>query len=526
MKYISIVITFFINVLICNSQSVDIVKQKTIGGGLNDNFTSISIGSKVIVGGTSLSGITGDKTVTNHGFVDFWVLQLDENFDIEWQVGFGGSSGDDLYAIESTDDGGFILAGSSKSPVSGNKTVNTNGSNDFWIIKINQDGTEEWQASYGGFGGEFLSDIEVLSDGSLLLLGSTSSSSNGDVTGVSYGEDDYWLLKVDENGVVLWDKVYGGSDSDFPESMVVDNNRIYIGGYSLSDQSGLKTEDNYGIANNWVLKLDMEGNLLWDKTIGGDHVDFLNDMLISNNSLYVLSSSSSGISGTKSEESRGDRDYWVSKLDTNGFLVDDVTLGGSEREDARSFILDDYGDIIILGDSESDISGDKTEPNNMNSQDFWLVSIDTVNLVPSWQKVLGGDQSEYSSQIHFNSINNSLSVFGRSNSGVSGDKDEPNQGGDDFWLLELSTDLSISTQEKEKKLSIYPNPTSSSFRISNLSAEENYNLTLFDNIGKIVLQSNVNSSNNNINVSVLSSGMYTIRLFDGKRRYISKLVVE
>jgi hypothetical protein len=183
------------------------------------------------------------------------------------------------------------------------------------------------------------------------------------------------------------------------------------------------------------------------------------------------------------------------------------------------------GELILVGVSDSDVSGEIQSPAHNNSMDFLVFFIDTNDLTLKGQFMFGGDNTESKPSV-LELVNNSLLLFGESNSGVSGSKTEPNKGLQDFWALELSTDLSIANYGKEETLSIYPNPTSKTFKVSNLPSGENYNLTIFDRIGKVVFHSTVDVSKNSVDVSSLQSGMYTLLLYDGGKRYTSKLIVE
>ncbi|MDA3909961.1 MAG: hypothetical protein PF448_01215 [Bacteroidales bacterium] len=90
-----------------------------------------------------------NKTVPNYGLNDYWVVCTDLSYNIQWQKGFGGSSSDDILDVLIDNDGNYYLLGNSASGISGNKTVDSYGSYDYWIIKLDSFGNEIWQNSYG-----------------------------------------------------------------------------------------------------------------------------------------------------------------------------------------------------------------------------------------------------------------------------------------------------------------------------------------------------------------------------------------
>lgn len=514
-------------VFFSNSQTLQISNQYVFGGDQNDAMrAAVKINSNTIFGGHSYSGASGDKTTSNYGGADLWIISMNSNNSIDWQKSFGGDSEDHLIKMSKLSDGNLLLASFSESGLNGNKTAPSKGNEDFWLIKIDDQGNEIWQNSYGGTGNDYLSDFIELSDGTILITGSSNSSVSGDKTSASKGLLDYWIIKIDANGNVLWDKTYGGTKNDFAESIAIDNNsNIFISGSSVSPMSGDKTEDTYGSYDFWILKLDNDGNLLWDKTLGGDEGETNSTIIVAENELYLLGSSLSNVSGTKTEASRGSFDIWITKLDQDGNILLDKTYGGSDMDQPSHAIITTTGELLIAGISDSDISGEVEIPSHNNSLDFWILSVDTNDLSIKNQYKFGGDQDEGSPSI-LEIENNSLLLFGSSHSGISGEKSDPSKGGYDFWILELSTDLSTSNFQKEETLSIYPNPTSNTFEISNLPSVGIYDLNVIDMMGKSVLRSNVSLVNNVIEVNSLSSGMYTLQLFDGVTKYTSKLIVE
>lgn len=255
--------------------------------------------------------------------------------EIEWQNTIGGIDTDRVWAgVEQTIDGGYILGGHSYSGISGDKTEASHGGSDYWIIKLFNDGTIEWQNTIGGSGDEILQSIHQTADGGYILGGYSNSGISGDKTEANLGlYSDYWVVKLNSAGAIEWQNTIGGNGSDylFSARQTFDGGFI-LGGHSYSSLSGDKTEGIIGGTYNdyWVIKLDPLGNILWQNTIGGINYDFCHDIAQTTDGGYILSGSSlSGISGDKTEANLGDYDYWVIKLNASGTIEWQNTIGGS-----------------------------------------------------------------------------------------------------------------------------------------------------------------------------------------------------
>ena len=175
-----------------------------------------------------------------------------------------------------------------------------------------------WDKAFGGSGDDWLYSIAPSPDGGYLLGGySLSGFVVGDKSEASRGVRDYWVVKIDAAGNKLWDKTFGGSGDDWLYSIVPSPDGGYLlGGYSESGISGDKSEASRGFDDYWVVKIDAAGNKLWDKTFGGTGDDELYSIAPSADGGYLLGGySSSGLGADKSEASRGSFDYWLVKID-------------------------------------------------------------------------------------------------------------------------------------------------------------------------------------------------------------------
>ena len=211
----------------------------------------------------------------------------------------------------------------SNSNSSGDKTEDSNGGFDFWIIKVNSSGNIVWQNTIGGNLNDEPKSIVQTTDGGYLILGNSNSNSSGDKSENSKGESDFWLVKLDTNGAVIWNKTIGGNLEDIASKIISTNDgNFMLIGTSKSTVSGDKTEISRGDFDLWMVKVNPSGTILWDKTIGGSLDDLAYDIIqTSDNGFLIASTSSSNISGEKTENSRGDKDYWVLKLEPENLSI-------------------------------------------------------------------------------------------------------------------------------------------------------------------------------------------------------------
>lgn len=194
----------------------------------------------------------------------------------QWDYRFGGSDEDLLESLQQTSDGGCIAGGYSRSEISGDKTQSNQGFADYWIVKTDANGLKQWDARFGGNGRDQLVTVLQTNDGGYLLGGNSESGQNGDKSQTSRGGADYWIVKTNSSGIKQWDARYGGNENDWLRSMNKTSDSGYIlGGFSYSGIGGDKTEDSRGVADYWMVKIDANGNKQWDARFGGSNIEEL-----------------------------------------------------------------------------------------------------------------------------------------------------------------------------------------------------------------------------------------------------------
>ncbi|MFK8102479.1 MAG: gliding motility-associated C-terminal domain-containing protein [Saprospiraceae bacterium] len=354
------------------------------GGDIIDNGRSLQETSDggYIMTGYSSSSISGDKTEASFGgcitCYDYWVVKADSDGVLEWEETFSADGEDRPFTIQETVDGGYIVGGYSNSDMSGDKSENSKGDYDYWVIKMDATGTLEWERTIGGNEADRLYKIIQTTDDGYLLGGFSASDISGDKTSNSEGGFDYWIVKLDPMGTIQWDRTFGGDQEDRLYDMVVSTDGGFLlGGYSFSDISGQKSTASRGERDYWLLKVDFSGNKLWDRTYGGSGRDqFFSITKNAAHDSYLLSGlSRSNASGEKSEDQVGFSDYWFVHIDEQGDLLKDKTFGGLENDNLEVGLGLSDGSIVLGGFSASGISGDKTEA-NVGQNDNWLIKLD------------------------------------------------------------------------------------------------------------------------------------------------------
>ena len=332
-----------------------------------------------IISGYSSSSASGDVSGTNHGSDDYWIVKLDDLGTIVWNKLLGGSGTDNASYIQQTADGGYIISGTSSSSASGDVSGTNNGGQDYWIVKLDACGNIVWNKLLGGDGVEYATNIQQTSDGGYIISGFSSSSASGNVSETNHGSSDYWIVKLDDLGNIVWNKLLGGSSNETATNIQQTSDGGYIlSGFSSSSASGNVSETNHGSSDYWIVKLDDLGNIVWNKLLGGSSNEFATNIQQTSDEGYIISGySSSSASGNVSETNHGFIDYWIVKLDALGNIVWNKLLGGRSSDAASNIQQTTDGGYIISGYSVSSASGNVLETNH-GIYDYWIVKLDAL----------------------------------------------------------------------------------------------------------------------------------------------------
>jgi hypothetical protein len=483
--------------------------QKCLGGTKREigKFIQQTSDGGYVVAGASMSN---DGDVTGHHGVDstydYWVVKLNGNGMIQWQKSLGGTSDDQANSVQQTTDGGYIIAGytySNDGDVSGN-----HGFYDCWLVKLDVGGNIQWQKSLGGTDMDMAYSVCQTNDGGYIVGGSTNSN-NGDVSG-NHGDYDYWLIKLNGAGTILWQKCLGGTGSDGANAIqqTADDGYV-IAGHSISNNGDVT--GNHGAVDYWIVKLDTGGVLQWQKCLGGTSNETAYSVQQTSNGGYIVTgfttSNDSDVAGF-----HGGSDYWIIRLDSLGSLQWQKCLGGSLLETAYSISQTIDGGYIIAGSALSN-DGDVTGVHGSN-QDCWLVKLDTIGNL-QWQKCLGGTIIERAYCVQ-QAMDGGFIFTGEAYSS-NGDVTANHSVYNDYWVVKLAPYVGIEENDLYSEINIYPNPVTNEFRIQNseLKIEK---IEIYDVVGQqVFLQSQTsNLKPLTINVSSLPSGIYFVKVADAE----------
>jgi len=461
-----------------------------------------------------------------------------------WDKRYGGSGDDYLNRMIQTQDGGYLLGGSSLSGKSGDKTEASQGDRDFWIVKVDKQGTKEWDKTFGGSGYDELKKVIQLASGEYMLGGYSNSPLSGDKSQNSQGDNDYWLVKISSDGTKVWDKRYGGSlDETLGSFTETRNGGFLLGGTSLSGKSGDKSQASQGGSDYWAVKTDKDGNLLWEKTYGGKGSDEVYSVRRSQgDNLYLAGTSESGISGDKGQKSQGGKDYWLIKLDENGTKLWDRTFGGSKDDELRASTFTDEGHYFLAGHSSSGASGDKSQA-SQGASDYWVVHVDADGEKIADQR-FGGSGAEELRTV-FRTNDGGLLLGGRSDSGVSGDRTQPSQGGTDYWLVKVGPVTTVARGARATtlvaepikpdqlvNLMAYPNPIQEKATVSFTLPEKQFaQVKVFDLRGREIKTLFQGQAQANQTYQLewqarnQGTGMYLLQLQTSTKRHQQKLLL-
>lgn len=390
--YFFIVFTFLLccesDDSISTNQIVSIHEISTLGGTKNESGQSVVATSD---GGFAVLGYSqsmdGDLLNKSNISYDFWLIKYNFNGEQEWQKVYGGSSDDRGYDIILSNDNNMVIFGSSKS-ADGDVSSNA-GSNDFWIAKISNSGAIIWEKSLGYNGSDNgYSVIQTIDNGYLLLgvLDVTASDGEGNnrISSYRHAGGDYWAVKLDSNGILEWSRYFGGNFTDTSYAACQTQGGDYII-IGSSDSNDIDISNNKGTYDFWIIKISSEGNLIWEKSYGGSEIDEALDITPTTDGNFIVCGNTRS-NNIDVSSNNGAADIWILKITPNGEILWGKTYGGNSFEAAKSVHQTTDNGFIIAGNSRSD-NNDLTKNNGQN--DGWIFKINQDGIL-QWQTSIGG----------------------------------------------------------------------------------------------------------------------------------------
>jgi hypothetical protein len=286
---------------------------------------------------------------------DFWLIKIDQAGNQQWNKKYDGDAhaNDWICSVLETADGGYIMAGTTY--------AGSNREYDYWVIKTNSIGEKVWDRKFGGNGVDGCGSFEATDDGEYILSGVTYSGLSGDLSEAPHGGINYWLVKINQAGVLQWEKRFGPCNEGLIKAIQTADHGYLVSGNSSGDMLFDKSESSFGHSHTWLVKTDATGNKLWDKTILTNSDDHQNSLIRGSGNSYLVAIITSADSGYyKSQNGRGNLDGWVIK-----FVGDTFTniQEPNVRANCNIFPNPFTHDVSFVVESKNDINSSLTITN-------------------------------------------------------------------------------------------------------------------------------------------------------------------
>ena len=482
--------------------------EKSLGGTNNETTFKIinTLDGGFLVG--SLTESNNGDVSGNHGSADIWLTKIDNNGIIQWQNCLGGLDFEVVVGMDNTNDGGYILVGNTFSNGGKNtsQVYGNHGGQDIWAVKVDQFGNMEWRHCYGGCAQDDARAIQQTSDGNYVIVGGTLSVNSGDVYGV-HGDWDAWALKIGRDGALIWQNVIGGSGIDYFYTLEETNTgNLIVGGLTSSFDGDLNGGDNKGEEDVWVAQLSADGDLLWNQTYGGSSYDGARGMCLSTEGDILIAgvtySSDGDVTGW-----HGGNDAWVLRLDADGNLLWESAFGGSSNETAYSVFQRTDNDFIFAGEATS-FDGDVI--GNHGGVESWIVKFDKNGLLKT-SICLGGSSADLSRSAT-QGIDNSVIVGGTSASTDGDVSFNHGLSDAWIVKLSVPLGLKPEAPNNEAlAMELSPNPASNLVKIlTNVVGLKK--LDIFDESGKLIQALEMDQPEKSLHINTLPAGIYRVKM--------------
>jgi len=530
---------FILSTVLASAQEV--VWQKDIQSSTQDFLSQVTttIDQQYLITGSSIQSdkqqASGSKQ--NNGY-DFHLVKLNQQGDQVWEKYFSGQNHDYLSAIVTTQDGGFLLAGTSYSGKGLDKKEDSRGGSDIWLIRLNEFGDELWQKTLGTSSDEEARSVIQTTDLGFFVAGNVQNSSKG------YGSKDVWITRLDKEGKELSQLILGGKGLDEVEKMIpTKDGGALLGIYSRSSEvrdsgSGIrnpesksssentatrtltsvtsKQSSNYGEGDYWIVKLDKNGKIEWEKNYGGKGDDHIRTLALTSTGYIIGGESRSERSGNKTVGTQEGTDIWLISLNERGdeqwqksynFKNRDVLMGMSIIHSAD----DKSSKGILLGgytQAEGRIEKD--------DETFWMLYLDQ-NGNEQWRKHVAGESRQREERLSDLKLNRDGSIILAGTSAKELGKEN--------WKIVKLGDKQVNQLIEKQDIKIYPNPVSDYAYVEIGFDFKEADILLYDMSGRQLQSLKTKNNVTKINTQNLVQGAYLVTIkTDNNKTANSKLI--
>jgi len=495
--------------LICTSAvfySQDVVWQKDIKSNTQDFLSQVTttIDQQYLITGSSIQSagkaaafnLASATSKQNNGY-DFHVIKLNQQGEEVWEKYFSGQNHDFLSATVNTQEGGFLLAGTSYSGKSLDKKDNSKGGSDIWLIKINEFGDELWQKTLGTAHDEEARSVIQTTDLGYFVAGNVQNAAKG------YGSKDVWIVRLDKDGKELSQILLGGKGLDEVEKMIpTKDGGALLGVYSRSTVGGSKKTENFGEGDYWVIKLSKDGKVEWEKNFGGNGDDHLRTLALTSDGYIIGGESRSERSGNKTVGIEEGTDLWLISLNERGEEIWQKSYNFKNRD-----IL--MGMNVISGKTDGNTTkgillGGYTQAEGRIEADdetFWMLYINKDGN-EEWRKHVKGESRKKEERLSDLKLNRDGSII------LAGTSAE--ELGKENWKIVKLGDSQIDQLIEKQDIKIYPNPVSDYCYVEIGFEFKEADIIIYDMGGRQLQSLKTKNKVTKINTQNLIQGAYLI----------------
>ncbi|WP_294308203.1 T9SS type A sorting domain-containing protein [uncultured Chryseobacterium sp.] len=533
----------------------EIVWQKDISSSTQDFLSQVTttIDGQYLITGSSIQAPTpstpsrtsgagsGAGHQQNAGY-NYHLIKLNPQGEEVWEKYFSGKNHDFLSATVNTQEGGYLLAGTSYSGKGLDKKEESKGGSDFWLIRINEFGDELWQKTIGSTSDEEARAVIQTTDFGFYVAGNIQNSEKG------YGSKDVLIVRLDKNGKELSELVLGGRGLDEVEKMIptIDGGAL-LGIYSRSGeiaesgktQAGStqqpanpsstarskqpKASSNYGEGDYWIVKLSKDGKVEWEKNFGGKGDDHLRTLAMTSTGYLIGGESRSERSGNKTVGIEEGTDLWLISVNAKGeeiwqksysFKNRDVLMGmsvvhASDDKSTKGILLGGY--TQAEGRIETD------------DEKFWMLYLDQ-NGNEQWRKHVRGESSKREERLSDIKLNRDGSII------LAGTSAE--ELGKENWKIVKLGDKQVDLLIEKQDIKIYPNPVSDyayvelGFPSTGSGTDFSAEITVYDLGGRQLQSIRTKNKITKINTQPLVQGAYLVSVKTDSRKTASAKLIK
>ncbi|OCA77101.1 secretion protein [Chryseobacterium artocarpi] len=491
----------FILTILTELSAQDVLWQRDIKSPTQDFLSQIvtTVDQQYLISGSAikLNKENSPSLKQNRGY-DFHCIKLNQHGEEVWDKYFGGRNHDYLSATVATQDGGFLLGGTSFSGKGFDKKDDSKGGSDIWLVRINENGDELWQKTLGGKSDEVAKAVIQSTDQGFFVAGNLQNSRDGD------GKGNIIIIRLDQNGKEVSKLIFGGRGNDEVEKMLpTKDGGALLGVYSRSGRSNSKSGENYGEGDYWIVKLDKLGQIEWEKSYGGKGDDHLRTLTLTSTGYIIGGESRSDRSGNKTVGIEEGTDLWLISLDHQGNELWQKSYNFGNRDILKGMSIlhsaDDKDSKGILLGGFTQAEGRKES----NDETFWILYLD-IQGNEKWRKHVAGESKKKEERLADVRLNRDGSIL---LAGTSTDKI-----GKENWKIVKLGDKQINQLIEKQDIKVYPNPVTDYCYVEIGFDFKEADIIIYDMGGRVIQNLKTKNRVTKINTQSLIQGAYIVNI--------------